>query len=135
MATKTWAYRPQKKSSPKVSDRIKGEVKLRVDNLIESVLKPKYIKPPPKDSDFNYLVDIFSKWYRHYFYFCSKYNCPGPNALAPSFDSKFARLEYVGPDEFNLAYMRHTGQWFEVDSGLSLEECLRAIETWGHFIP
>lgn len=113
MAKKAWVYRPkrQSKPSPKVPDLIKAEVKSRADEFIETVLKPEHIKPPPEDNNFNYLVDISSKWYRHYFYFCSEYNCPGPNALSPSFESKFARLEYTGPDRFNLAFMRHTGKW------------------------
>jgi len=35
-----------------------------------------------------------------------------PTALVfPSFESKFRPPGYVGNDRFNLAYMRHTGQW------------------------
>lgn len=134
MAQYTWAP-AKKRSNPKVTDSVKSEVKSRADELIENVMKPKYINPPPKDSTFNYLVDIFCKWYRGYFYFCSKYNSPGPNAMAPSFNSNFARLEYVGRNKFNLAYMRHTGQWFEIYSDLSLEECLSEIEKGVHFRP
>ena len=134
MARHTWAP-AKKKSGPKVSDALKIEIKLKADSLIDNVLKPKYIEPPPEDNDFNYLVDISSKWSRGNFYFCSKYNCPSPNAMAPSFDSNFARLEYVGGDKFNLAYMRHTGKWFEIGFDLSLEECLDEIENWPHFMP
>ena len=130
-----WGYKPKKKSSPKAPELIKAQVKTRADTLIHTVLKPKHITPPPKDTDFNYLVDIFSKWYRHYFYFCSRYNCPSPRALSPSFEDKFARLEYVGPDLFNLAFKRHTGQWVEIYSGLSLEECFNEVEEGVHFIP
>ena len=133
MAKYTWAP-AKKKSVPKIPDSIKSEVKLKADSLIKDVLKTKYIKPPPEDNDFNYLVDIFNKWYRGYFYFCSKYNCPSPNAMAPSFEDKFARLEYAGQDKFNLAYMRHTGQWFEIGFDLSLDECLNEIENGSHFI-
>ena len=41
---------------------------------------------------------------------------------------KFARLEYVCDNNFKLAYMRHTEQWFEIYDGLSLEKCLEVIE-------
>jgi hypothetical protein len=34
-----------------------------------------------------------------------------------------------------LAYFRHTGQWWEVDQLLSLEECLSEIEAGGLFTP
>ena len=132
MAKYTWA---KKKSTPKIDDSKKAEIKLKADSLIGNVLKPKYIKPPPEDNDFNYIVDIFSKWYRGHFYFCSKYNCPSPNAMSPSFNTNFARLEYTGQNKFNLAYMRHTGQWFEIGFDLSLDECLNEIENGPHFIP
>jgi len=135
MTKRMWAYNPKKKSSTKVPDLIKAQVKSRADALIENVLKPKYIKPPPKESDLNYLVDIFSKWHRSYFYFCSRYNCPGPRALSPFFEDNFARLEYVGPDLFNLSYKGHTGQWVEIYSGLSLKDCLSEIEEGVHFMP
>ncbi len=131
----TWVYNPPKPSKPKVSESFKKEVKHKADELIESVLKPEHIKPPPEGAQRNYLVGIFSKWYRSYFYFCSKYNCPGPNAISPSFEEKFARMEYVGEHRFNLAYMRHTGQWWEIYQDLSLEKCLESVAHEPHFFP
>ena len=129
MTKKVWAYWPerQRKGAPKVPGFVKAEVKSRADRLIETVLKPEHIKPPPEDNRFNYLVDIYSRWYRHYFYFCSKYNCPGPNALSPSFEDKFARLESIGRGRFKMAHMRHTGKWQEVYSALTLDESLKVI--------
>jgi len=130
----TWAP-TKKRSNPKIPDGIKKEVKQKADTLINRVLKLKYIEPPPEDNDLNYLVDIFSRWYRAYFYFCAKYNCPSPNAMSPSFISNFARLEYVDRARFNLAYMRHTCQWFEIGFDLSLDQCLDEIENGPHFVP
>jgi len=118
-----------------VSDSIKFQLKAEADILVENILKPRFIEPPPKEYDYNYLVDIFTKWYRNYFYFCSKYNCPGPNAISPSFESKFARLEYAGPNNFNLSYMRHTEQWIEIESELSFDQCLKIIEEDALFNP
>jgi hypothetical protein len=111
---KRWVYKPTKKSKPKVPNGIKQEVQTKANEFVESVLKPKYIKPPPTDNDFSYLVDIFTKWYRNYFYFCSKYRCPAPECISDFFEDKFARLEYVKRDSFNLSFMRHTGQWWQV---------------------
>jgi len=31
------------------------------------VLKPPHVKPPSGDERFNYIVDIYSEWYRNYF--------------------------------------------------------------------
>lgn len=87
----------------------------------------------------SYIVDIYTKWHRNYFYFCAKYACPGPNALSPSFDTGFARLECAGgvgrQSFFNLSYMRHTGKWWEIRHGLSLEQCLAEVREGGFFDP
>jgi len=110
-------------------------VQRRAGDLINSTLKPRHIQPPPKKQQFNYLVDIHSKWRGPFFYFCSKYCSPGPNALSASFESSFARLQYVGSGRFNLAYFRHTGEWQEIAQLLSLEECLSWIEDGNIFSP
>lgn len=127
-AQRRWVYSPPKPSANQVSASIKAEVQRKAEELIEATLKPQYLKPPPKNARFNYIGDIYTKWYRHYFYFCAKYCVPGPNALAPDFEAKFARLEYAGRNTFNLAFMRHTGEWIEVYPGLSLDQCLSAIQ-------
>ena len=71
MTRKQWATSSSSKAKPKVTDAIKKELTDKANALIENVIKPNHIAPPPTDNDFNYLVDIYSKWYRNYFYFCS----------------------------------------------------------------
>jgi len=130
---KMWVYSPSK---PEITDSLKIEVEQKAGKLIESVLKPGYVKsPPPKDEQYNYIVDIYSKWYRGYFYFCAKYHCPHPNAIEPYFEIKFARMEFIGNDRFALAYMRHTEQWWQVYPELTLEQCLKVIEEDPLFMP
>ncbi|HCS91670.1 MAG TPA: hypothetical protein DIW77_16900 [Chromatiaceae bacterium] len=124
-----------RRAKPQVPDSTKRILKEKADELIENVLKPEHIKPPPTDKDFNYLVDIYSKWYRNYFYFCAKYHCPSPHAIAPSFETKFARMEYMGNEKFNLAYMRHTEKWWEIYQELTMPECLKLIVEEPHFMP
>ncbi len=130
-----WFFRPPKSPKPEVPDKIKKEVEIKALVLIESFLKPEYIKPPSEDKPFNYMVDIYGNWYRNYFHFFARYRSPGPNAIAPFFDTKFARLEYTGNGLFNLSYMRHTGQWLELYTGLSVDECLKEIKDDPHFMP
>ena len=134
---KTWVYSPPKPPAPKVPPGVKTDVQQKADELVETILKPKHIQPPPAPDQFqhNYIADIYTKWYRHYFYFCAKYCVPGPNALMPSFEAKFARLEYIGGSRFNLAYMRHTGEWVEVYPNWPLEECLAAVKEDPSFLP
>jgi hypothetical protein len=135
MAKKSWVYSPRKQAAAKVPDSFKQVVKDKADELVNTVLIPQHVKPPPQDYQFNYLVNIYTQWYRHYFYFCSTYHCPGPNAISPSFEDKFARLEYLTGDNFNLAYMRHTRQWQEIAQSISLDEALTMIKESGFFQP
>ncbi len=94
-----------------------------------------HIKQPPVNNTFNYIVDIYSKWYRNYFYFIAKYSCPGPRAISPFFETKFARIEYINNNCYNLSYMRHTEQWWEIYTDLTIDECLKAIRDEPHFLP
>lgn len=132
---KGWFFPPEKPPKIDVPENIKIEVEIKASELIESFLKPEYIKPPREDKPYNYIVDIYAKWYRNYFHFCARYNSPGPHAISPFFETKFARFEYAGNGLFNLSYMRHTGQWLEIYSSLSVDECLAAIKDDPHFLP
>ena len=125
---KQWVYAPAKSPKPAVPDHIKAEVQKKADEFVDAFLKPNFIKPPPEDTQLNYIVDIYAKRYRSYFYFCSKYCCPAPTAITDYFEAKFVRLEYVGNERFNLAYMRHTEQWEEIFQDLTLDQCLEAIQ-------
>src|SRR6266851_4939257 len=107
MATKrkTWVYSPPRQAKPPVPEAIKADVAAQARDLIESVLKPLHVKPAPDDERFNYIVDIDTKWYHAYFYFFATYRSPGPTAISPSFEAKFARLTYRGANRFSLAFM------------------------------
>ena len=48
---------------------IQHEVERRAYELIDSTLKPRYIQPPPKKAEVNYLVDLYAKWRGAFFYF------------------------------------------------------------------
>ena len=69
------------------------------------------------------------------FTFVRDYNVPGPNALTPFFEARFARLKYIQDNQFNMAFMRYTGEWVEVYQDLSLEQCLAAVESDPFFHP
>jgi len=129
-------WTPVSKKSPKVKipDLIKREVDEQSQDLTET-LRMQHIKPPPEGVDFSYVTDIYLKWFRSSLYFCAQYCCRAPNCISPTFETKFARLEYVGNGRFNLSYMRHTGKWIEIYPGLSLTECLESIRTEPHFMP
>ncbi|MDX9973214.1 MAG: hypothetical protein RBU21_09520 [FCB group bacterium] len=128
-----WVWVREKPSS--APPAVKAEVCAKAQALVDSELKPRHIEPPPEKSDFNYIVDITTKWRGRFFYFASKYASPGPNAISPYFDAPFTRLEYRHNGRFNLAYMRHTGQWWQLYEDLTIEEAMEAIREEELFQP
>jgi hypothetical protein len=118
-----------------VPDAVKTEVTTKANEFIETFLKLQHVQPPPDNPQFNYIIDIYGKWYQRYFYLCATYHVSGPNAVTPTFDAKFARMEYTGNNHFHLSFMRHTGQWVELYTDQSLDECLESIRDDPNFFP
>ena len=127
---KSWIFGTSRRN---LSGTVKDEVDTKATDLIENVLKPKHIQTPPEGSQLNSMVDIKTKWLGSKCYFISVYRTPGPHAK--SFETKFARMEYVGNAKFNLSFMRHTGQWIELYTDISVDECLKAIQDDPWFQP
>ena len=127
-AREPWNIRPARKVAA-VTASVKAEVEAKAGDLIENILKPKYVKPPKKAREINYITDIGAKWFRNNFYFISTFACPSPNALSPTFEAKFARMEPLGDSTFALYAMRYTGnEWVGVLDALTVDECMKAIQ-------
>jgi hypothetical protein len=73
-AGRQWTWAPDRRQEPSVPDDLKSEVKTLADELVEKVLKPAYIKPPPEEPRWNYPIDIWTKRHQSFFYFCSTYS-------------------------------------------------------------
>ncbi|MCX5873038.1 MAG: hypothetical protein NTY51_07360 [Deltaproteobacteria bacterium] len=131
---RVWMPPTPKRSKPAVPDHLREDVTLKANELVQKHLKPAHIKPPPTNPEINYMIDIWTRWYQSYFYFCATYASPSPHALSPTFELRFARMAYIGNERFNLVYMRHTGQWNEIYFDLSVEECLTAIRDEPFFL-
>ena len=134
MRRKTWVWAPRKQPKSTVPAHLKESVRSKGDELVQKHLKPAYIKPPPTNPEMNYIIDIWTRWYQSYFYFCATYASPSPHALSPTFELRFARMGYIGNERFNLAYMRHTGNWNEIYFDLSVDECMTAIRDEPYFL-
>jgi len=134
---KIWMKAPAKRVKPTVPDALKAEITEKATTLIETKLKPWKLEldKPTKEHGYNYVVDLYTTWWRNYFYFCAKYHCPRPSAISEYFEVRFTRLEYAGNRWFNLSYLRHNDQWCEVYSELPLEECFETIEKEQIFWP
>ena len=131
----SWVYSPK---AEKVTEELKKEIEMKSKHLI-GILKEKYIKKLPKKLVHNHLIDIYGKWIQQRFYFCSKYVCP-EGYISPSFENRFARLEYTGKginnkDKFQVFFMRHTGEWIKILEDKTLNKCIEGIKTLPWFVP
>jgi hypothetical protein len=124
----TWLPARSRPKTSSIPDAFKAHVAIKAEKFVETVLKPKLIQPPPKKPRFNYIIDVAAKWHGGSLFFVSTYACPGPTAISPTFEAKFARMEFIGSCKFNLSFMRHTGKWVLLHMYVSLDECLDAIE-------
>jgi len=113
------------------------EEKNKITNLCRPIVeqfKKQYIQEKP-DKRFNYLVDVYTKWNRNYFYFCEKFKSEYPERIADEFEIKFVRLEYIGKESFNFSYFRHTKRWFLVADNLTLKDCIEMMQDNPNFQP
>ncbi len=126
-------FNPRKPTSSPLPEVLKAEVTTRANELIETVLKPRYVQPPPENARFNYIVDIYGKWYHKAFYFNAKYKVAHPDPPEPYFEAKFARMQYAGGQKFHLSFLRYTGQWVQIYTDLSVDECLAEVRDSPYF--
>ncbi len=55
--------------------------------------------------------------------------------MSPTFETKFARMHYVGDDKLALDFRRHTGEWIEIYDAISVDESLQEIQVNPWFMP
>lgn len=122
---KYWMLSATKSSKAKPSESDKKSIQDYFQPLVESFKKQYILKNPNRE--FNYPVDVYSKWFQNYFYLCEKFKSEHPNGLADEFEIKFVRLKYTGKNLFEFSYFRHTGQWHLVADNLTLDECKEMI--------
>ena len=58
-----WTWARDRRIKLKVPDDLKKEVQTKANELVEKVLTPAYIKPPPKKAEWNYPTEIWTKWH------------------------------------------------------------------------
>jgi hypothetical protein len=122
-------WSPSSRSShPAVDAAAKARVEAKARKFVEEVLKPRFVEPPPEGAHWNYVLDVILKWHGSTLFFVKVFACPGPNALSPSFEARFARMRHAGGGLFDLSFMRYTGQWIELYQGQTVEECLESIK-------
>ncbi len=112
----------------KASDADKHAIVTACERFIADILKPRFL-PDIRPTEWNYVVDIHGAWHAGRYRFMQRYRSGMAHCLAAEFDTPFARIDYMSPDNFNIHWMRHTGQWWPVYRGKTLAEALHILET------
>ncbi len=117
-----WVHIQEKAAKKKVTDEIKEKITNFFNPLVEEYREQ--IKNIVPNKEYPYAIEVYTKWVQSYFYFGCVLKLDFENRIADKVDDKFARLEFVDNNLFNIAYKRHTGSWFQIATNLSLEEAL-----------
>ncbi len=57
------------------------------------------------------------------------------DVIRPTFENKYARIEFLKEEKHNLAYFRHTGKWWTTEYEITLKKALSEIKTNAVFWP
>jgi len=119
----------------KLSKWRKEALKAAAGEFIQNFYKATFLKPPPEDQRFNYIVDFSATWHGPYLQFIAHYACPGPNAMSPFFEVAFARLGYFRDDAWSLWARRHNDQWMVLGHQMTMQECFAEMRAnpWFQF--
>ena len=110
------------------------EAKAALDAFVAEHYRPQ-LKEPPKNSEFNYAVDLTTRWHGPYLYIRAKYACPSPLAVTPFFERDFVRLGVVFANKWNLWARRYNDEWLCLEQDLTLQQCFQRMRTdaWFEF--
>ncbi len=111
----------------KPSEQLKRQVEAAFKPVLEEATAK--LDPIEEPLSANKGLFFFGKWYRNFYYVYEKMKCP-LNATVEEFDWGIARLRHIGNGKFNMAYFRHTEEWFDLfdHEDMTLEECVKAVK-------
>ena len=102
--------------------------------FIRDVLKPRSL-PEIRPTEWNYVIDIHGAWAAGRFRFMQRYRSGMDHNRGEEFEAPFARIDRMGRDRFDIYWMRHTGKWWRLHTGVTLAEALRILDTDGVLHP
>ena len=116
------------------SEAEKSRITAACQRFIDEILKLQFL-PAIDPTAFNTCVDIRGRWQGPRYRFIQRYRSGFPENLGEEFDAPFVRLDWIGPDRFDIQWHRHTGAWYRLYRDQTLVEALKTIETDGHLHP
>ena len=131
---KRWTKTTPRRRPAPVDEAEKQAIVAACDAFISDVLKPRFL-PEVRPTEWNYAVDIRGALAAGRYRFIQRYRSGGEDNLGEEFDAPFARIDRMGPDRFDIYWMRHTGEWWPLHAGVTLAEALRLLESDGVLHP
>ncbi len=123
---KVWGPMPARPKTP--TDAEKQQIIEACDTFITTILKPRFL-PAITPTQWNYKIDIHGAWRGGRYRFMQRYKSSWEDNRGAAFDAPFARIDYMGPDNFDIYWMRHTGTWWRLHTGVTLASALHILET------
>lgn len=124
---RTWTRVASSTHPAPVDEFEKRAIIAACDTFIRDVLKPRFL-PEIVPSTFNYPIDIYGSWAGGKYRFIQRFKSGTEEDPPFEFDAPFARINRMGKDRFDVYWMRHTGKWWKVFTGLTLAEALERLE-------
>ena len=125
---KRWIAVSRTVKSAAVGDVEKRAIIAACDSFVRKVLNPRFLVEI-RPTEWNDVVDLSGSWAGGRYRFMQRYRSGMEHNRGGEFDAPFARLDRVGPNRFDVHWMRHTGKWWRLHAGLSLEQAFRVLET------
>lgn len=125
---RVWTQRPPRVQAPAGAERQAFIAACEV--VLADVLRPRLL-PVVTPTAWNYPVGLHGAYAGGRYRFITRYRSGRPDNLGEEFDRPFARVDRMGPGDFTVQWMRHTGAWWPLRIGLSLEDALHVVATDG----
>ncbi|HEY5107332.1 MAG TPA: hypothetical protein VII73_11270 [Caulobacteraceae bacterium] len=97
------------------------------ETFIGEVLKPRFLAEV-RPTEWNYVIDIRGSWTAGRYRFIQRYRSGMEHNRGEEFDAPFARIDRMGPDRFDIYWMRHTDKWWRLYAGVRLAEALHILQ-------
>ncbi|WP_082179921.1 hypothetical protein [Asticcacaulis sp. AC402] len=127
-SVKKWVSVATRPKPQKPDDSEKAAIISACEVFVTEVLKPRFL-PVITPTPFNYPVDITGAWAGGRYRFLQRYRSGFAHNLGEEFDMPFARIDRMGPDNFDIYWRRHNDTWWKVHSGVTFAGALRLLET------
>ena len=111
-----------------VQETEKAAIVAACDAFVRNVLKPRFLAEI-RPTAWNYPVDIRGDWRGGRYRFIQRYRSGFAENRGEEFDAPFARLDRMGPNQFDVYWMRHNDTWWPLHRNVTLREALALIET------